>query len=150
MRKKAKNSALISWAIPLFAAACGIISFFMIFAESIVFPSALLGNASYTGLQTAFGYTVNGIKLFTGSAGISLAYIFPLVAAAVAVIGKGNKICAILSSALFLTGGILAFCATSLLSGNYVGTPSLGAGAIVCGVLSFVGGTAECASLLLK
>ena len=150
MAKKKSNSGLISWAVTVFAAVCGVAAFCMIFAESVYFDMAFLGKASYTGLQTAFGYTANGIEVFNGSAGVSLAFLFPLIAAAIAVIGKGNKIVAIIAAAMFITGGVLAFCIPSLLVGNYVGTPNLGSGATACGILAIVAGVTECASVLLK
>ena len=149
-KKKKNNAGLISWAVTIFAAACGVAAFFMIFGESITFQSLLLGKSSYTGLQTAFGYTVNGIEIFKASAGISLAFIFPLAAAAATVIGKGCKIVAFLAAAMFITGGVLAFCIPSLLVGNYVGDPALGVCATVSGVLSIVAGVTECASVWLK
>ncbi len=149
-KKKRNNSELISWAVAIFAAACGVAAFFMIFGESVKFPNAIFSKDSYTGLQTAFGYTAYGVEIFKSSAGVSLAFIFPLVAACAAVIGKGCKIVAFLAAAMFITGGVLAFCIPSLLVGNYVGDPALGVCATVSGVLSVVAGVTECASVWLK
>ena len=150
MTKGKNGSALLSWAVAIFASLCGASAFFLIFAPAVLYEPPLWGRETYSGLQVAFGYAASGIRVFRGSAGVALAFIFPLAAASCAVIGKGNKIVAIVSAALFVAGGVLAFCLPNLLVGAYVGTPALGVGGALCGVLSVAGGVTECASLLLK
>lgn len=147
MKKKTKQ--MISWCVPIFAAACGLVAFFMIFAEAVTYTGLILGD-SFTGIQVALGYTVNDIQLFKASAGIIIGYLFPLLAACVAIIGKGKKILALLSAAMMLAGGVLVLCTLSLLDGGYVGTPALAAGSIVSGVFAIIGSVAECGSVLLK
>ena len=147
MKKKQGN--LLSWGITIFAAACGVVAFFMIFFDAVKFNGLIFGS-SFTGLQVALGYTVDNVKVFEASAGIILAYLFPLVGACAAIIGKGNKFVSFLSAVLMLVGGILAFCTISLLNGSFIGSPSLAVGSIVSGVLAIVGGVVECGSILLK
>ena len=147
MKKSTKN--ILTWSTTVFAALCGVAAFFVIFADAVNFTGLILGD-SFTGLQVALGYTVNNVTLFSASAGIILAYLFPLVAACVLIIGKGNKLTAYLAAAMMITGGILAFCAINLLNGTFIGTPSLAAGTISSGVLSIVGGITACGSTFIK
>ena len=137
------DNGTLSWAVTIFAAVCGVAAFFMIFAYSIRFAGPLLGKSAYTGIQTAFGYSVSGIALFKGSVGIALAFILPAVAAVTSVLGKESKILSIASAVLFLASGILAFCIPNLLCGNYVGSPTLAAGGTACGILSIAGGITD-------
>ena len=143
MEAKKIHSEQISWILTIFASVCGVAAFFMIFGTSVVFPKKVLGKAAYSGLQTAFGYTVNGIDLFTGSAGVALAFIFPLFASCVAPIGKGSRIASLFAAAFFVAGAALAFALPSLLCGNYAGSPSLGWGAIACAVCSVCAAVTE-------
>jgi len=148
MKKVLKN--IVSWSVTAFAALCGMAAFFVIFADAVEYSVLGMVAESFTGLQVALGATVNNIAVFKASAGIILAYLFPLVAACVLIIGKGFKVASILAAAMLLTGGILAFCTVSLLNGTYFGDPSLGAGAISSGVLSVVGGVVACGSMFIK
>ena len=104
---KKKNAKLLSWATTIFAAACGIVAFCMIFVISIKTPG-YLAKESFTGLQVALGCSINDHTIFNASAGLILAYLFPLVGACASVIGKGNKIVTLISGALLVTGGALA------------------------------------------
>ena len=150
---KKKTSVYLSWGIPIFAAICAVTAFFMIFVEAVRYELstgfAIFGS-SYTGLQVALGYTVNDIPVFDASAGIILAFLLPLFGACVAIIGKGNKIVSVLSAAMMLTGGILAFSTLSLLNGSPYLSPKLSAGPIASGVLSVMGAIAEGSSIFLK
>ena len=147
MKKKSKN--LLSWGLKILAAACGVAAFFVIFADAVNYSALIFGD-SFTGLQVALGYTVNDIAVFKASAGIILAYLFPLVGACLLIIGESFKPAVVLAAAMMVTGGVLALCALSLLNGTYVGEPSLAAGAISSGILSIVGGLAACGSILIK
>ena len=148
MKKKSKS--ILSWGLTVFAALCGVAAFFVIFADAVQYRMPILGSSAFTGLQVALGYTVNDVALFGASAGVILAYLFPLVAACVLIIGKGNKILPLLASALMITGGVLALCTLSLLNGSFLGTPTLAAGAVASGVLSLTGGLVACASAVVK
>ncbi len=144
-----KQQRTLVWIATIFAAACGVAAFFMIFAKAVSYENFIFGD-TFTGLQVALGYTVNDSKIFDASAGILLAFLFPLIGACVAIIGKGNKYVSILASAMLITGGILALCALSLLKSHYPGTPNLEAGPIVSGVLAILGGGVECTSVFVK
>jgi len=140
-----------SWGVPIFAAVCGLVAFFMIFLKAIVIsPDYLITAGKYSGLQVAFGFTLNNIKVFEPSVGIIFAFFFPLVGACTLIIGKGYKIAEIVAAAFLLVGGILALCAAHLLRGLYVGTPSLAGGAIASGVLALLGSAAAVGTVFLK
>ena len=147
MKKKTKT--LLSWGLTLFAAACGVAAFFVVFADAVNYQGLILGS-TFTGLQIGLGYTVNNVVVFEASAGVILAYLLPLLAACVLIIGKGNRILALVASAMMITGGVLAFCTLNLLNGTSVGVPALAAGSIASGVLSLVGGITACGTTAVK
>lgn len=136
MKKQYKE--YFSWGITILATVLGVIAFFMIFVDAIKFDGNLV-QGSYSGLQVALGYKLNTISIFEASAGIVLAFGFPLLGGCVALIGKGNIIVTCLAAAMMLTGGVLAFCIVQLLNCNAVGHPSLAAGPIASGILSILG-----------
>ena len=148
MEKNKKT--IISWSVTGFAALCGLTAFFMIFVRAINTPYSL--SESFTGLQVALGCTTsNGFTVFRSSAGLIVAFIFPLIAACVAVIGKGYKIVAIIAAVFMVAGGVLALCAYYLFNPAItLISYSVAAGPIASGVLSLVGGATLCASLFLK
>ncbi|MBO4478976.1 MAG: hypothetical protein IK037_04260 [Clostridia bacterium] len=150
---KKKNAKLLSWATTIFAAACGIVAFCMIFVISIKTPG-YLAKESFTGLQVALGCSINDHTIFNASAGLILAYLFPLVGACASVIGKGNKIVTLISGALLVTGGALALSTLSLLNPTVyfftLSDPTLAAGPIASGVLALVGGVTLFGSVFLK
>ena len=148
---KKKNNKLLSWATTIFAAACGLVAFCMIFVVSIKTPYFL--KESFTGLQVALGCSINDHVIYKASAGIILAYLFPLLGACASIIGKGNKIVVLISGALLVTGGALALSTVSLLNPTSYYTlagPTLAAGPIASGVLSLVGGVTLFGSAFLK
>ena len=143
-----KQKLFLSWGVTIFAAVCGVIAFFMIFAEAVKTPFSF--EESYTGLQVAMGYSINSYPIFEASAGIILGFLFPLIGACVAIIGKGNKILAVVASALLLTGGVLVLCTLPLLHSVTFLSISLGAGPIVSGVFAIVGALASAGSIFVK
>lgn len=147
---KIKTSQLLSWGVTVFAALCGLTAFCMIFVVAI--KTSYFLQDSFTGLQVALGASINNHVVFKASAGIILGFVFPLIAACTAVIGKGYKIPTIAAAAFMVTGGALALSTVNLLNPAvylYV-TPTLAAGPIAAGVLSLVGGVTLCGSLFLK
>lgn len=143
----------LSWGTTIFSALCGLVAFAMIFVTAIVAdtPPYSVLQSEYSGLQVALGCsTTVGYAIFNPSAGIILAFAFPLLGLCVAVMGKGYKIVTAIAAALFVTGGALAFSAVSLLN-PAIPFPevSLGAGAIASGVLSLVGALGLCASVVI-
>ncbi len=147
---KIKTSQLLSWGVSIFAALCGLTAFCMIFVVAI--KTSYFLQDSFTGLQVAFGCSINDHTIFKASAGIILGFAFPLIASCTAVIGKGYKIATIVAAALMVTGGALALSTVTLLNPDvYLYTaPTLAAGPIAAGVLSLVGGVTLCGSLFLK
>ena len=147
MKKKTKT--LLSWGLTILAAACGVAAFFVVFADAVSYQGLILGS-TFTGLQIGLGYTVNNVVVFEASAGVILAYLLPLLAACVLIIGKGNRILALVASALMITGGVLALCTLNLLNGTSVGVPALAAGSVASGVLSVAGGLVAAGSSVIK
>lgn len=149
---KKKNNQLLSWCATIFAAVCGVVAFCMIFVVSIKTPWYV--KESFTGLQVALGCSLNDHTIFNASAGLILAYLFPLVAACCAVIGKGNQIVCLIAGAMMVTGGALALSTLSILNPTVyfvtLSDPTLAAGPIASGVLSLVGGVTLFASAFLK
>ena len=142
-----KQKSFLSWGVTIFAAVCGVIAFFTVFADAVKTPFSF--DEGYTGLQVAMGYKLNNYPVFEASVGIVLGYLFPLVGACVAIMGKGNKILAGIAAALMLTGGILVLCTLKLIrSINFVSI-SLGAGAIVSGIFAILGAITAAGSIFL-
>lgn len=144
MKEKIKN--ILPWACTIAAAAMGIAAFFLIFAPSV--NANVLGETYFKGLNTALGYTKSNIKVLSASAGMILAYLFPLLGAATAVIGKDSLIARIASTALFLVGGALSFAAAALVKANFTAEITIAFGSVLSGVFSILGGIAECATCL--
>ncbi|MBQ9369651.1 MAG: hypothetical protein IJU10_01095 [Clostridia bacterium] len=145
MRDQIKT--LLPWILTIFAALMGMAAFFLIFAQSVVYDVFIFGENTFKGLNVALGYTFNKTNvIFHASAGMILSYVFPLLAASVAVIGKDSLIARIVATALFFVGGALSFAATSLVNPGDVltgGTATLGLGSIFSGIMAILGGIAE-------
>lgn len=141
-----------SWGVPIFAAICGVVAFCMIYVKAIVVtPAVSVAAGDYTGVQIALGFTKNEtIAVFSPSAGVILAYLFPLAASCVIVIGKGIRIAEGIASALFLAGGILLLCLSHLLRGPIDGSAALSAAPIAAGVLALLGAVAAAVTVFLK
>ena len=146
-----KKITILSWGLTIFAAACGLTAFCMIFVRAINTPHFLAEN--FSGLQVALGCsTKSNATIFSPSAGLILAFFLPLIGICAAVIGKGYKIVTFLSAAFLVTGGVLALCATLLLNPAVTNLTevTIAAGPIASGVLSIVGGATLCASAFIK
>ena len=144
-----KKMQYVSWGTTVFGALCGLVAFFMIFVTAIKEP--LLFDGKFTGLQVALGYSVDEYPVFSPSAGIILAFLFPLLGASVAVIGKGYKVVTLIAAATMIVGGALAFACVSLLNTDIpLGSVSLGAGPIASGVLSLLGSCTLIGSIFVK
>ena len=142
MRDQIKT--LLPWILTIFAALMGMAAFFLVFAHSVVYDVFIFGENTFKGLNVALGYTFNKTNvIFHASAGMILSYVFPLLAASVAVIGKDSLIARIVATALFFVGGALSFSATALVKAGFNGEASLALGSIFSGVTAFLGGIAE-------
>jgi len=141
--------SLMPWILMVFSALMGMVAFFLIFAPSVVYDVVVFGENTFKGLNVTLGYTVNRTNIiFYASAGMILAYVLPLLAAAVAVVGREKLITRIISTALFFTGGALSFAATALVNPGFNGTATLGLGSIFSGITAMLGGIAECVTCL--
>ena len=151
---KRNTLQILSWGTTIFAALCGLVAFAMIFITAIRTNSSSYSifQSEYSGLQVALGCsTAGGHPIFNASAGLILAFAFPLLAACAAVMGKGFKAVAGVSAAAMIAGGALALAGVSLLSPAIeLASASLGAGLIASGVLSLLGGAALCASICVE
>lgn len=132
----------------------------------------LLGNeVSYSGAQVTFGYTevteVFGQEVRTEILSFSFAnlltYIFVLagaVFAVLAILGKLKRLSPVLSAVCFIVAAILFFCSTGFctpanldnadLVAEFRNNLSLGAGAIVGGVMCILATLCVAASKLIK
>ena len=152
---KKDQAIILSWGVTVFAAICGVTAFFVIFADAVRFSGVALVD-TLTGIQAALGFSINKTyQLFGASAGIIIAYLFSLLGASGAIIGKGIKVVTALSAAMMLTGGVLLLCLPNLLNNvnltaTALATAHLAPGGIASGVLAIVGGVTAGASLLLK
>ena len=145
---KKNVSQLLSWGVTIFGALCGIVAFCMVFATAVKTPYFL--KESFSGLQVALGCSVNDHVIFKASAGLILSFVFPILAACVAIVGKGNKIVAVAAGALMVTGGALSLSTLNLLNQPvYIGACELAAGPIVAGIFSLIGGVTLLASLVV-
>lgn len=151
---KRKTLQILSWGTTIFAALCGLVAFAMIFITAIDTNAASysLLQSDYSGLQVALGCsTSSGYPIFNASAGLILAFAFPLLAACAAVMGKGFKVVMGIAAAAMVTGGALALSGVSLLAPAIeLTSANLGAGLIASGVLSLLGGAALCASVCVE
>lgn len=169
-KNKGLNLGLILAAV---SAVLGLVALLLIFAPAIGVKDQ---DATYTGLQAAFGYTEKGkigeLQLFKFSFMNLLPYLLVLVGivfSVLAVLGKLGKIAPIVGAVCYLVAGIFFFCALafcvlgddinsllglgSLLAGkdgNAKDFLTLGAGAIVSGVLSILAALVSAATLVLK
>lgn len=172
MAKKKKTQSLNKILLAL-AALLGVASFCMMFVSAAIIPDT---DYAYTGANLTFGYKQSLVNyeyvLFNFSFMNLLTYILVVVGvvfAVLAVLGKLGKIAPLVASVAFLVAGIfffcsIAFCAlnenfdnfTSGLTSIFSGTKksgkdilSLGAGAIVGGVLSLLAMLASASTLVL-
>ncbi len=141
-----------------------IVAAFMIFAPSVIFNGGGTGNISFSGLDTAFGCTRNGLQYFSSSA-TAASYLL-LVTGIVSVIffsfGKGGRFTVVLAVASFLIAAILflsaqvlckpqnGFSVTTEAIGKTFSKKSLhlGAGAVTGLVFSLVAALSSAAYLL--
>lgn len=168
---KKKNSNL-GKIISLVAIVLGIVAVCMLFAPAAV-AEALGQKTSYSGANLAFGYTYKTevlgntveTEIFNASANI-VTYILVLVGivfAVLSLLGKLGKIAPFISAAAFLIAGIFFFCSVAFCSPytNLTGDAkteyvkgirenlSLGAGAIVGGILSILAAISSAAAAVV-
>ncbi len=136
------------------AAVLGLVSVLLMFAPSITSTVEILSvksTSSFSGARVTFGYTETpentklSIQIFKFSFGNFLPYLLALVGivfAVLAIFGKLGKISGFVAAGCFLIAGILFFCALAFTvpaakDADMKGY-TLGAGAIVSGILSLI------------
>lgn len=124
------------------AALLGLVAILLIFAPSIS-ATGFVTTVTQSGLKTTFGYSERSFTVFKFSFMNFLTYVLVIVGIVFTVLsamGKLGKISGYVAMACFLIAGIFFFCArvfTVPASGSMDGW-SLGAGAIVSGILSII------------
>lgn len=167
-KKGLKVGTLISFGAVLLA----LVAFFLMFA-----PAAGNNDSYFTGAQMAFGYSktveVLGNKVTTSILNFSFLNFLPylliligIVFSGLAVFGKLGKISPIIAAVCYLAAGVLFFCVVPFCS-PYVDKKgigavndeyikqfkealSLGAGAIVAGILGILSALASVSTLFIK
>lgn len=156
------KSLIINWALPVFAALCGLVAFCMVFIDAIGTVSkatATVGD-SYTGLVVSLGLietigTVNR-TLFSFNILSLLAYVLPLVGAVVIIIGKDCRLANIVAAAALVVGGVLLLMMSVLVkigasdSMTTLYTFTMKAAPIAGGVLAIVAGLSAVAKLVFQ
>ena len=152
----------------------GLVALLLIFAPAIGVKEQ---DATYTGLQVAFGYTEKSklgleLEIFKFSFMNFLPYLLAIVGivfSVLTVLGKLGKLSPLVAAACYLVAGIFFFCTLafcvlgddinsllglgSLLAGkdgNAKDFLTLGAGAIVSGILSILAALTSAAALIKK
>lgn len=160
-KKKTKN--LLGMLLPVAAALLAVVAFCMMFVPAVQRVSSISDKLiiSYTGAQVTFGYTEpNTDAAILGFSFMNFVpYLLLLVGIAfsvLSVLGKLGKIAPIVSAACFLVAGILFFLAPQMmvyatdskdLADGLKEGLSLGAGAIVAGIMSILSALASAALL---
>ncbi|MDE7306206.1 MAG: ECF transporter S component [Clostridia bacterium] len=110
--KKINLNKILPAAALLFA----LTAVFMIFAPSVVLKADGLDQISFTGLQTAFGGTLDGVQYFASSANAATYLLLAIGIAAIifASFNKGGKLTIVLAVACFLVAAILFLSAVVL------------------------------------
>lgn len=156
--------------VAIAATVLGVVALIMLFVPQLAYKSATGFDKGdpLTGLQITFGYSEKDVAILNFSFGNLLTYILLIVAivfAVLALLGKLGKIAPIVSAACFVLAGVFFFCAqafTVVNVGKLTGdganavreafnkTHTLGAGAIVGGILSILAGGAMAAKIFVK
>lgn len=152
------------------AAVLGLVAFFMMFAPAAVFTAPLSKETvSYTGAQAAFGYsqttTVVGSDITVQYLAFSFMNFLPylcivaaIVLSVLGILGKLGKIADFAAALLYVLAGVFFFCTVAFLNlgegyediAEYIMEYfTLGAGAVVAGVLSLIAGIACAANAVL-
>ena len=167
MAKKKINLGRILAAV---AALFGIVALIMLFVPQLNYKSVTGYDKGdpLSGLKITFGYSEKDVKILNFSIGNFLTYVFLLIGivfAVLAVFGKLGKIAPIVAAVAFVAAGAFFFCAHTFMSvnvGELTGELAnkavelvknrytLGAGAIVGGILSILSGIMVLTKAFLK
>ncbi|MBD5632099.1 MAG: hypothetical protein HDP34_02570 [Clostridia bacterium] len=167
---KSKSKISLGKIVACVAAVLGLAAIIMLFVPQLSYKSVtgLDKGDSLNGLKITFGYKEKDVAILNFSVGNFLTYVLALVGvvfAVLAVFGKLGKIAPIVSAAAFIVSGVFFFCAHTFMmvnvgkltgdaaaavSDTFKGLYTLGAGAIVGGILSLLAGLAMAAKLFIK
>jgi len=169
-KSKNKNLGLF---ITLGSIVLALVAFFLMFAPAIGIKDT---DTTYSGAQVAFGYSKSAEILdstVTTQILVFSAYFIPyllivagLVFSVLSLLGKLGKISGIVAAFCYVAAGVFFFCAIPFsapfvsdklgadLAAEYVKQAkevmTLGAGAIVAGILSLISGLASLSTLFVK
>ncbi len=134
---------------PVVAIVLGVVAIIMLFLPAITYTAG--GEKyNYSGFKVMFGYketyagiTMEVFKFSFGNFLVLLLTVVGIVFAVLAKLGKLGKISPIVAAVAFLVAGILFFCMKSMIAGSdevkeTVKEFSLGAGAVIGGILSII------------
>ena len=136
-------------------AVLALVAFFMMFAPAATMKGLLGKTENLSGTDLTFGYEESGIKIIGFSANIVtyILLIAGIACAVLALLGKGGNIVRIVAAACFVVAGVFFFCSIAFASfypdmesgalkdksvEAIKESLSLGAGAIVGGILSIL------------
>lgn len=152
-KTKKSNKQLIFLATIL-----GLVAVCMIF-----FPAFQYGETSFTGLQSAFGYTEKSDGIIFVSAKILeinlltlVAYLLPLGGIVVALLSKKSNMLTIISAVLFIVAGACGFLSVTTFSGSIIGSNlvslnwQLAYGIIISAICSLLAGLIMIVKIFFK
>lgn len=150
---KRKNKKQTSRMISLIATLLGIVAIAMIFLPNV---ANKVTDATYTGLQIAFGYSKKSVTIFEFSFLNLLVYLLAAAGVVFSVLGlNGGKLSNFIAAAAFIACGVLfffspSFCGGSLISGNITDALELAYGAIIGVIAALLAGAAQLFKVLVK
>lgn len=159
MAKRKKKQKQTSRMVSLIAALLGIAAIAMIFLPNV---ANKITDATYTGLQIAFGYSekvpIIGTKIvaFEFSFMNLLVYILAAAGVVFAVLGlNGGKLSNFIAMVAFIACGVLffflpSFCVGSTISGNVPDALGLAYGAIIGAVAALLAGVLQLYKVFVK
>lgn len=168
---KRKSKSLNNKFLYLVAAVLGVVAVCMIFVTAFVVSdtrTVLSMDATYTGLQTVFGYASDDVEYLMFSFINLLPYLLVIAGVVIASLKffgvLKNSLMDWISVVLFVVGGVLFFCTANftILAETYVDlidvanlvktyvTTGLGVGPIVAGICSILSGATLVAKNILK
>lgn len=158
-KSKSKNHLIFTAIACLF----GLAAVLMMFAPAVVIPDS---ETSYTGVQTAFGYTKTyGVGPLEGAVKILdmnilalIGYMLPIVGIIVLAISGRSSMLSFIGAAVFIASGVCAFLMVetfpkTVIGSDYVDTTgawALGIGAILSGAFSCLAGLVSIGKVVVK
>ncbi|MCM1042594.1 MAG: hypothetical protein NC350_00045 [Corallococcus sp.] len=146
------------------AAILGLAAVCMMFLPSYIGTGKVLGSqTSFTGLQSAFGYTESSSGSVSVSSKIldvnilaTLGFLLPVAGVIIAAIFRSGKMFTFIAAGVFIASGIMVLLSGTTFPATVMGSEiqlynwSLGVGAILSGVFSLLAGLTLLAKVFLK